>query len=209
MLMYAECDNIKVHPPADQSVQQCHAAIVIGRNHFINSHGENCVRLAFEQTIHPYAPSLLIVMRWNTFNSNLNGQLQDSTLLATVLLNANVGLLAINSVDTGGRSPVQYVLGLLLVSHNRTMGQLGTVLQTFSLSQLGEKERRLERLAIIYSLPKTLLMWGMIFFFAAFSVHWWDPGNQTTRAVVGSVIILAFVMILYGIMRAKYGGDHW
>ncbi|KAG1834711.1 hypothetical protein EV424DRAFT_1477882 [Suillus variegatus] len=282
MLIYAECDHltsrhstapfdvietrdyislidkIKVHPPADQSMQQCHAAIVIGRimyafsrNHFINSHGENCVRLAFEQTVHPYAPSLLIVMvapflfldpmalvrelhtifvdntpsseRWNTFNLNLNGQLQDSTLLATVLLNANVGFLAINSVDTGGRSPVQVasymslvsslgsmILGLLLVSHNRTMGQLGTVLQTeVFLSQLGEKERRLERLAIIYSLPKTLLMWGMIFFFAAFSVHWWNPGDQTTRAVVGSVIILAFVMILYGIMRAKYGGDRW
>ncbi|KAG1840117.1 hypothetical protein C8R48DRAFT_781864 [Suillus tomentosus] len=282
MLIYAECDHltsrhstapfdvietrdyislidrIKVHPPADQSMQQCHAAIVIGRimyafsrNHFINSHGENCVRLAFEQTVHPYAPSLLIVMvapflfldpmalvrelhtifvdntpsseRWNTFNLNLNGQLQDSTLLATVLLNANVGFLAINSVDTGGRSPVQVasymslvsslgsmILGLLLVSHNRTMGQLGTVLQTeIFLSQLGEKERRLERLAIIYSLPKTLLMWGMIFFFAAFSVHWWNPGDQTTRAVVGSVIILAFVMISYGIMRAKYGGDRW
>jgi hypothetical protein len=80
-----------------------------GRNHFINSHGETCVRLAFEQTVHPYTPSLLIVMvapflfldpvalvrelhtifvdntpsseRWNAFNLNLNGQLQDSTLL--------------------------------------------------------------------------------------------------------------------------------
>ncbi|KAG2357344.1 hypothetical protein BDR07DRAFT_1420728 [Suillus spraguei] len=275
MLMYAKCDHltsrhstapfdvieirdyisiidrIKVHSPANQSMQRCHAAIVIGRNHFINSHGENCVRLAFEQTVHPYAPSLLIVAiapflfldpvalvrelhtifvdntpsseRWNTFNLNLNGQLQDSTLLATVLLNANVGFLAINSVDVGGRSPVQVasymslvsslgsmILGLLLVSHNRTMGQLGTVLQTeVFLSGLGEKERRLERLAIIYSLPKTLLMWGMVFFFAAFSVHWWSPGDQTTRAVVGCVIIVAFVMILYGIIRAKRGGDRW
>jgi hypothetical protein len=161
--------------------------------------------------------------RWNTFNLNLNGQLQDSTLLATVLLNANVGFLAINSVDTGGRSPIQVasymslvsslgsmILGLLLVSHNRTLGQLGTVLQTeVFLSGLSEKERRLERLAIIYSLPKTLLMWGMVFFFAAFSVHWWSPGDQTTRAVVGSVIMVALVMILYGIIRAKCGGDRW
>ncbi|KAG2042683.1 hypothetical protein BDR03DRAFT_1088430 [Suillus americanus] len=249
---------IKVHPPAYKSMQRCHAAIVIGRimyafsrNHFINSHGENCVRLAFEQAVHPYAPSLLIVIiapllfldpmalvrelhtifvdntpsseRWNTFNLNLNGQLQDSTLLATVLLNANVGFLSISSVDVGGRSPVQVasymslvsslgsmILGLLLVSHNRTMGQLGTVLQTeVFLSGLGEKERRLERLAIIYSLPKTLLMWGMVFFFAAFSVHWWSPGDQTTRAVVGFVIMVALVMILYGIIRAKFGGDRW
>ncbi|KAG1776360.1 hypothetical protein EV702DRAFT_1110101 [Suillus placidus] len=250
-------DSIKVHP-ADQRMQRCHAAIVIGRimyafsrNHFINSHGENCVRLAFEQTVHPYTPSLLIVIiapflfldpvalvrelhtifvdntpsseRWNVFNLNLNGQLQDSTLLATVLLNANVGFLAINSVDVGGRSPIQVasymslvsslgsmILGLLLASHNRTMGQLGTVLETeVFLSGLREKERRLERLAIIYSLPKTLLMWGMIFFFAAFSVHWWSPGDQTTRAVVGSVIMIALAMILYGIIRAKCGGDRW
>lgn len=282
MLIYAECDHltsrhstapfdvnetkeyisiidsIKVHPSPEQSMQRCHAAIVIGRimyafsrNHFINSHGETCVRLAFEQTVHPYTPSLLIVMvapflfldpvalvrelhtifvdntpsseRWNAFNLNLNGQLQDSTLLATVLLNANVGFLAINSVDAGGRSPTQVasymslvsslgsmILGLLLVSHNRTMGQLGTILQTeVFLSGLGEKERRLERLAIIYSLPKTLLMWGMIFFFAAFSVHWWSPGDETTRAVVGSVIMIALVMIMYGIIRAKCGGDRW
>ncbi|KAG1860663.1 hypothetical protein DFJ58DRAFT_778417 [Suillus subalutaceus] len=272
MLIYAECDHltsrhstapfdvieirdyisiidmIKVHPPADESTQRCHAAIVIGRimyafsrNHFINSHGENCVRLAFEQTVHPYAPSLLIVIiapllfldpmalvrelhtifvdnmpssdRWNTFNLNLNGQLQDSTLLATVLLNANVGFLSIGSVASYMSlvsSLGSMILGLLLVSHNRTMGQLGTVLQTeVFLSGLGEKERRLERLAIIYSLPKTLLMWGMVFFFAAFSIHWWSPGDQTTRAVVGSVIMVALVTILYGIIRAKFGGDRW
>ncbi|KAG2156819.1 uncharacterized protein EDB93DRAFT_869500 [Suillus bovinus] len=267
MLIYAECDHltsrhstapfdvietrdyislidkIKVHPPEDQSMERCHAAIVIGRimyafsrNHFINSHGENCVRLAFEQTVHPYTPSLLIVTiapflfldpmalvrelhtifvdntpssdRWNAFNLNLNGQLQDSTLLATVLLNANVGFLAINSVDVGGRSPIQVASYMSLVS---SLGsQLGTVLQTeVFLSGLGDKERRLERLAIIYSLPKTLLMWGMIFFFAAFSLHWWTPGDQTTRAVVGSVITVALAMILYGIVRAKYGGDRW
>lgn len=88
------------------------------------------------------------------------------------------------------------ILGLLLVSHNRTMGQLGTILQTeVFLSGLGEKERRLERLAIIYSLPKTLLMWG--------------PGDQTSRAIVGSVIMIALVMITYGIIRAKCGGDRW
>jgi hypothetical protein len=49
----------------------------------------------------------------------------------------------------------------------------------------------------------------MIFFFAAFSVHWWSPGDQTTRAVVGSVIMVALIMIMYGIIRAKCGGDRW
>jgi hypothetical protein len=77
--------------------------------------------------------------RWNAFNLNLNGQLQNSTLLAnllvyrrvvratdtepdhTVLLNANVGFLAINSVDTGGRSSVQVASYMSLVS---TLGSM-------------------------------------------------------------------------------------
>ncbi|KAG0695926.1 hypothetical protein DFH29DRAFT_245741 [Suillus ampliporus] len=250
-------DRIKVYPATDKSIQRCHAAIVIGRimyafsrNHFLNSHGENCVRLNFEQTVHPYTPSLLIIIlapflffdpmalvrelhttfvdnmpsseRWNAFNSKLNGQFQDSNLQATVLLSANVSFLSINSVDAGGRSPTQIacymslvaslgsmIIGLLLVSHTRTMGQ-GTVLQgEVFLSGLGAKERGLEKLAIIYSLPKTLLMWGMIFFFVAFSIHWWSPGDETSRAVVGSVILVGLVMISYGIIRTSNRGDRW
>jgi cytochrome bd-type quinol oxidase subunit 2 len=54
---------------------------------------------------------------------------------ATVLLNANVGFLAINTVDKGGRNAIQMasymslvtslgsiVLGLFFVSHDRTSG---------------------------------------------------------------------------------------
>lgn len=55
---------------------------------------------------------------------------------ATVLLNANVGFLAINTVDKGGRNAIQMasymslvtslgsiVVGLFFVSHDRTSGQ--------------------------------------------------------------------------------------
>lgn len=60
------------------------------------------------------------------------------------MLNANVGFLAINSVDVSGRTPVQVasymslvaslgsiILGLLLIAHNRSIGQ-STVLQAVS-----------------------------------------------------------------------------
>jgi hypothetical protein len=90
--------------------------------------------------------------RWNVFCSKFKRQLQDSNLLvsppfhghqlscdqccqATVLLNANVGFLAINTVDKGGRDAIQMasymslvtslgsiVLGLFFVSHDRTSG---------------------------------------------------------------------------------------
>ncbi|KAG0695931.1 hypothetical protein DFH29DRAFT_953418 [Suillus ampliporus] len=250
-------DSIKVYPSTDRSMQRCHAAIVIGRimyafsrNHFINSHGESSVRHSFEQTVHPYTPSPLVIVlapflffdpvvlvrdmhatfvdnmpsseRWNAFNLKLSAQFQDTNLQATVLLGANVGFLAINSIDVSGRSPTQVasymslvaslgsmIIGLLLVSHARTLSQ-GTVLQgEVFLSGLGEKERRLERLAIIYSLPKTLLMWGMIFFFAAFSINWWGPGDTPSRAVVGFVILVALLMISFAIIRTSGRGDRW
>ncbi|OAX35807.1 hypothetical protein K503DRAFT_343916 [Rhizopogon vinicolor AM-OR11-026] len=54
--------RITVCPTANQSMEQCHVAIVIGRimntfshNAFINFHGENCARLSFEQTVYGWA----------------------------------------------------------------------------------------------------------------------------------------------------------
>lgn len=115
-------DRIKIYSSADQGMQRCHAAIVVGRimyafshNQFLNYYGENCVRLFADQTVHGWAyklsPSMVILApflffdcvtqvyelnrvfvdevactaRWNIFTSKLNGQLQDSNLLATVL----------------------------------------------------------------------------------------------------------------------------
>jgi hypothetical protein len=46
----------------------------------------------------------------------------------------------------------------------------------------------------------------MIFFFAAFSVNWWSPGDQTSRAVVGTVILVVFVTILCSIRITREPG---
>ncbi|OJA21581.1 hypothetical protein AZE42_04114, partial [Rhizopogon vesiculosus] len=141
---------------------------------------------------------------------------------ATVLLNANVGFLAINTVDKGGRSFVQLasymslvtslgsiVLGLVFVSRDRTTGE-NTALKTATyLSKLHHRKHGLEKLAIIYSLPKALLMWGMIFFFAAFSVNWGIPGDTVSRSIVGALILIVFVMVSYGIIRSRDGDIWW
>lgn len=258
-------DRIRVHstpptsqspaPPANQSMRQGHAAIVIGRimfilthNHFVNYHGENCVRLNFEKSVHhwTYKPSPLMVIlapllffdpvtqvqalhkifvdevahtaRWNAFCSNFKGQLQDSNLLATVLLNANVGFLAINTVDKGGRDAIQLasymslvtslgsiVLGLFFVSHDRTSGKNTAEEAAMFLGRLYNEKHGMEKLAIIYSLPKALLMWGMAFFFAAFSIDWWTAGDITSRTIVGAVTLVVLVMILNSIILTREG----
>ncbi|OAX35810.1 hypothetical protein K503DRAFT_784809 [Rhizopogon vinicolor AM-OR11-026] len=213
-------DRIKVYLPEDRSIEQCHAAIVIGRimhqfsdNAFLNFHGENCARLRSGQTVHGwvYEPSMLMVI------------LAPILFLepATVLLNANVGFLAITSVDKGGKSAIQMasymslvtslgsiVLGLFFVSQDRTSGQSTAGEAASFLSNLRDGRRGLEKLAIIYSLPKALLMWGMVFFFAAFSIDWWTPGDTKSKAVVGPVTLLVFMMIAFSIIRIKQG-DGW
>ncbi|KAG2041263.1 hypothetical protein BDR03DRAFT_979675 [Suillus americanus] len=249
-------DKIKVHtppptPPTHQNMRRGHAAIVIAHNHFLNYHGEDCVRLMFAKSVHgwTYKPSPLMVIlapllfldpvaqvqelhkifvdevahtaRWNAFCSNFKGQLQDSNLLATVLLNANVGFLAINTVDKGGRDAIQLasymslvtslgsiVLGLFFVSHSRTSGQntaMEALVQAVFLGKLHNKTHGLEKLAIIYSLPKALLMWGMAFFFAAFSTDWWTSGDITSRTVVGAVTLVVLVMISNSIILTREG----
>ncbi|KAJ2926597.1 hypothetical protein H1R20_g10501, partial [Candolleomyces eurysporus] len=113
---------------------------------------------------------------WREAIGKLNEEWQEFTLYATVLLNANVAYLAIQSVDTdqpGYRSPVQLgcylsivasigsiILGLLLLRQNRTrihgtMDEVNAFLQARSHPRLG-----LESLAILYSLPYALLLWG-------------------------------------------------
>ncbi|KAG1739393.1 uncharacterized protein EDB91DRAFT_381128 [Suillus paluster] len=215
---------------------------------FLDFHGEDCARLIFGQTVHgwAYEPSLLMLIlapllfldpvtqvkelhnifadriactpRWDAYTSKLRGQLQDSNLMATVLLNANVGFLAINTVDKGGRSAVQMasymslvtslgsiVLGLLFVSQDRTCGQKTAEEIALFLTSLHDERHGLEKLAIIYSLPKALLMWGMVFFCAAFSIDWWSSGDATSKAVVGSVTLIVFVMISNSIIRTREG----
>ncbi|RXW22040.1 hypothetical protein EST38_g3817 [Candolleomyces aberdarensis] len=114
---------------------------------------------------------------WREAIGKLNEEWQEFTLYASVLLNANVAYLAVQSIDKnkpGYRSPVQIgcylsvvasigsiILGLLLLRQNRTrihgtMEEVNGFLQARSHPRLG-----LETLAILYSLPYALLLWGV------------------------------------------------
>jgi hypothetical protein len=43
----------------------------------------------------------------------------------------------------------------------------------------------------------------MVFFFAAFSINWWSPGNISSRAIVSSVILVVFVMMAYSVILIR------
>ncbi|KAF9554524.1 hypothetical protein CPC08DRAFT_766641 [Agrocybe pediades] len=113
---------------------------------------------------------------WQESVRKMNDEWQEFVLFATVMLNANVAFLAIQSVDIDAgsyRSPAQIlsymsvvtsvgsiVLGLLLIRQNRTGNSMLEGLYVRALRKIGHPGLGLETLAILHSLPYALLMWG-------------------------------------------------
>ncbi|EIW55210.1 uncharacterized protein TRAVEDRAFT_31017 [Trametes versicolor FP-101664 SS1] len=121
---------------------------------------------------------------WTTFIGKLQNEWQEFVLYATVLLNANVAFLAIPSVDNGTdqlsaaqissnisivTSVGSILLGLLLIRQHRVKSKDTPIEAFWFLSARKHPTLGLETLAIIYSLPYALLMWGMVTFLLAFS----------------------------------------
>ncbi|KAF9262575.1 hypothetical protein L218DRAFT_903499 [Marasmius fiardii PR-910] len=150
---------------------------------------------------------------WNKFINNMNTEWQELILFGTVLLNANVAFLAIQSVDEAtmvlGRSPAQIlsflsvvssigsvIVGLMLarknkVKHKEAATEAAIFMNSFETGHLG-----LETLAILYSVPYALLMWGVIFFLAAFSYYCLNGSALYVRLIVaGAWIIVLFLAV--------------
>ncbi|KAH6917975.1 hypothetical protein BKA70DRAFT_1175313 [Coprinopsis sp. MPI-PUGE-AT-0042] len=156
---------------------------------------------------------------WVKGNETLNAEWQEFILYATVLLNANVAFLAIQSIDTqegSYRSPVQVasylsvvasigsiVIGLLLVRQNRTRGKADVVSHSF-LEERSYTTLGLETLAILYSLPYVMLLWGqvlrsycMMSFLAAFAWHCLDSTEFFTRTIMISAFVVLSALVTW------------
>ncbi|KZP01939.1 hypothetical protein FIBSPDRAFT_846207, partial [Athelia psychrophila] len=143
------------------------------------------------------------IVAFRHFIGKLNEEWQDFIIVATVLLNANVAFLSIQSVDLGGvvlpnRSAAQIVsyisivtslgsaiLSLLLVRQNRSKGRESADVVANFLGNMTHSTRGLEHLAILYALPYALLMWSTLTFLAAFSLDCFVDASVFTRVPVG------------------------
>jgi len=206
-------------------------------NHFLHFYGEECARLNFDQSVHgwEYQPSLLMTLfspmlfmahvnntrllhkiyvddiaskeKWRMFITKLNSQLEDISLLATVLLNANVSFLQIPSMKPDSAqqffinmsliaSLASIVLGLIFIGQNR-IDERNTPTETARfLHRLWHKKHGLEKLAIIYSLPQILLMWGMVLFFAGAAFQWCFPEKMSLQfSAVGFMIPVTLLVV--------------
>ncbi|KAI0676470.1 hypothetical protein C8Q78DRAFT_1065287 [Trametes maxima] len=160
---------------------------------------------------------ILAIVPWSTFISKLHNEWQEFVLYATVLLNANVAFLAIPSVDDGTTeltaaqissylsivtSVGSILLGLLLVRQHRVKSKDTADEAWRYLSSRKHPTLGLETLAIIYSLPYALLMWGMVTFLLAFSFECFTTPDRvgvfTTAAGWIAVAILVFWCIFTG-----------
>ncbi|KAF7426196.1 hypothetical protein PC9H_008563 [Pleurotus ostreatus] len=218
------------------------------RHRFINFHGQPAARLGRNQAIYDesdgrsylitllspmlfsapevhlrmlrdiYVDQIVYAMHINKVISRLNNEWQEFILYATVLLNANVAVLAIQSVDDGGadgtRTPVQIssylsiamsigsiILGLLLVRQNRTKGKESAPEAMRFMSR-----HSLEILAILYSLPYALLM--MLAFVGSFSFLCFDSTSLVTRLLVGAVCVVITALIVWCIWYAWESSGH-
>ncbi|KAF4619588.1 hypothetical protein D9613_004778 [Agrocybe pediades] len=150
------------------------------------------------------------------FTQRMNGEWEQIILFGTVVLNANVAFLAIQSVDNNNsgdphRLPAQVLsylsivasvgsilLGLLLGREHKIKASDSDyeiqymVLRRHRVSGLG-----MEVLAILFTLPYALLMWGMLAFLAAFASLCFKTSSLSTRITVGSSFLVVACLIAF------------
>ncbi|PBK68554.1 hypothetical protein ARMSODRAFT_958212, partial [Armillaria solidipes] len=156
---------------------------------------------------------LLSQVVWRGFVDKICKDWSHLTLYSTVLINVDVAVLSIQSVDTAPTSsPLKIVIylsvlsslgsiffALLLLRSNNTRSNISTDEAGKIMSSYQGSSCRYENIAIIYSLPYALLMWGIIFFVAAFMiVTLWNTAPVTLVLSSMAWVALGSLIIFYG-----------
>ncbi|TFK32491.1 hypothetical protein BDQ12DRAFT_616975 [Crucibulum laeve] len=206
---------------------------------FRNLHGHQSARLESTQSLHPdrertylmtifsplflYGPEVhykklqhilvdCYVKRtsWTQLLKELTNEWNYLTLFATVLLNANIAFLAIQSVDTGpAHGPRSHAQRASYISAVASLGsvvisllfvrQHGTIITMKFLANRGESSMGLETLALLYSLPYTLLLWATVSFIAAFAIYCFTSGDAPTIVLMSVACLMFVLLVLWGV----------
>ncbi|KAJ7203790.1 hypothetical protein GGX14DRAFT_501350 [Mycena pura] len=159
-----------------------------------------------------YVDEVLNLSSWCRVVDTLSLEWQEHILFATVLMNAGIAFLAIPTVDNGQntftRSTGQIagyisviaslgsvIVGLILLHKNRTrktdLDAMASFLGSHFHAYFG-----LETLALLYSLPFALLMWGTIAFLIAFLVMCLQSSDASARALVAC----STAVVMFGVL---------
>ncbi|KAJ3975702.1 hypothetical protein EV361DRAFT_945956 [Lentinula raphanica] len=161
---------------------------------------------------------------WAEFVNQMNAEWEQIILFNTVLLNANVAFLAIQSIDNSsdspGRSPAQIssflsivasfgsiILGLVLARKHRAKAK-DTALDAANFLNSWEKNRLgIASLAILYSVPYALLLWGVLCFLVAFSFMCYINSDAFVRSLMSSAWFVVAILVLWCV-TALASWDH-
>ncbi|KAI0703727.1 hypothetical protein BC835DRAFT_1410463 [Cytidiella melzeri] len=149
---------------------------------------------------------------WRRFILLLSKDWQQSIIPATVILSANVGFLAINSIDTTSphKSTAQiasYISSVLaffnfiviqILSHQHRYSDHFVTSKAGAFFERREKQWfGLESVALTFSLPTALFIWSMLTFLGALMIVFFWHTSIATRVSMGCIMgILFFVTVV-------------
>ncbi|CDO70480.1 hypothetical protein BN946_scf184569.g23 [Trametes cinnabarina] len=159
---------------------------------------------------------------WRKFIHELQEDWTASITPSTVILGANVGFLAIQSVDQGGEMVPHRSAGQI-ISYISTLLTIGNIIACTVLARqhrpslhrhaedaLNYLARRAnekwqaELLAIVLSIPTAFFVWGLLAFSAAILWDCFNDSSISTRAAVGSASLFTAVLITLVILNGKF-----
>jgi len=181
-----------------------------------------------------YTDFVILKHKWTKFIQKRQNEWRELVVIGTVFLTANVAFLAIPSVDnaipTAGsaasvsarvylRNPAQVtsfmsiffsmgcmLTGQLLLRHHTSRPYDSAEQIDQYLHEYRDGHRGLEKLAILYSLPYSLLLWAIASFFVGFTfVALVDSGGKWQRYPTAVVILVIVVTLLWCIWATWEG----
>ncbi|KAL4268693.1 WW domain-containing protein [Pleurotus pulmonarius] len=142
---------------------------------------------AYMRVLHgAYVDRMVNAAHVNQVVSRLIAEWKDFILVATVLLNANVALLAIQTWSIGS-----IIIGLLLVRQTRSNGPASP------MRLLRRRPFSLQLMAFTYSLPGNLLMMSILAFLLSFGFLCFDSDAFTCLVVGIPCLCVTFDIVSY------------
>ncbi|OAX37170.1 hypothetical protein K503DRAFT_720179 [Rhizopogon vinicolor AM-OR11-026] len=150
--------------------------------------------------------------RWKMFMNGLTSEWNGLAIYSTVMLAVDISFLAVPTIDQRPAAKIALYISSLwsvaslvvsaLLAHSG--GQQDNIDRaTAFMTRMTRSLHGKENLAVIFSLPYALVIWGMVFFFLALSLVIFLSASITTWCTVGPAWLLVIVFIGWPVWAAK------
>ncbi|OAX36102.1 hypothetical protein K503DRAFT_721938 [Rhizopogon vinicolor AM-OR11-026] len=150
--------------------------------------------------------------RWKMFMNGLTSEWNGLVIYSTVMLAVDISFLAVPTIDQRPSAKIALYISSLwsvaslvvsaLLAHSG--GQQDNIDRaTAFMTRMTRSLHGKENLAVIFSLPYALVIWGMVFFFLALSLVIFLSANVATWCTVGPAWLLVIGFIGWPVWAAK------